>query len=115
MRTPSPDEAEPCAAASRLTHCVDFFEPGKVPLNHGAETYILQIADAIAHGEPIKPFRSNIIKRLKARRAKGIKWSEDEALADSERMPWHFDDTSSEESSSEDDDDEPAAKRKREK
>ena len=59
--------------------------------------------------------RSNIIKRLKARRAKGIKWSEDEALADAERMPWCFDNTSSEESSSEDDDDEPAAKRKREK
>ena len=58
---------------------------------------------------------NSTIKRLKARRAKGIKWSEDEALADSERMPWYFDDTSSEESSSEDDGDEPAAKRTREK
>ena len=47
--------------------------------------------------------------------SRAIKWSEDEALADAERMPWYFDDTSSDESSSEDDDDEPAAKRKREK
>ena len=48
-------------------------------------------------------------------RSKGTKWSEDEALADAERMPpWHFDESSSDESSSSDDDkDEPPAKKKR--
>ena len=71
-------------------------------------------ADAQPYGEPIKPFASNIIERLKARRSKGIKWSEDEALADAERMPWHFDESSSDETSSSDDDkDEPPAKKKR--
>ena len=69
-------------------------------------------SDAI---EAFQPFTSNIVTRLKARRAKGSKCTEDEMLADAERHPWEFDESSSNESSHSDDEDEdkPAAKKKR--
>ena len=97
------------------THSVEEIPPGKVPLDLGGETYKIQIATALRHNEPIQPFTSNIVTRLKARRAKGSKCTEDEMLADAERYPWEFDESSSNESSHSDDEDEdePAAKKKR--
>ena len=93
----------------KWTHSVEEFPPGGVPLDLGAETYKIQVADALRHNEPIRPFTSNIIAHLKERRAKGITRAEDEMLADAERCPWEFDDPPSDDSSS-DDNDEPAAK-----
>ena len=54
--------------------------------DHGADTCKIQIAEAINHGEPIKPFASNIIERASRlddpRASSGL--TEDEALADAE-------------------------------
>ena len=85
----------------KWTHSVDEFPPGDVPLHLGAETYKMQIADALRHNEPVQPFTSKIVSHLKARRAKGTKCSEDEMLADAERFPWEFDEPSSDEESGE--------------
>ena len=87
------------AHSMKWTHSVEEFPPGEVPLDLGAETYQIQVADALRHNEPIRPFTSNIVAHLKARRAKGTKCSEDEMLADAERFPWEFDEPSSDEES----------------
>ena len=85
----------------KWTHSVEEFPPGGVPLDLGAETYKIQVADALRHNEPIRPFAPNIVAHLKERRAKGIECTEDEMLADAERHPsWEFDDPSSDDSSS---------------
>ena len=102
------------AHSTRLTHCVDFFDQGEVPLHHGADTCKIQNCGS---NQPWRTdqaiYFQHVIERLKARRSKGIKWSEDEALADAERMPWCFNESSSDESSSSDDDkDEPPAKKR---
>ena len=100
------------AHSMKWTHSVDEFPPGNVPLDLGAETYKMQIADALRHNEPVQPFTSNIVSHLKARRAKGTKRTEDEMLADAERFPWEFVDepSSDEESGEESDDGKPPAK-----
>jgi len=84
----------------RHTRRVDFFGPGEVPLDHGAETFKMRIANALKQGDEILPFTSNIAKRVKERRLKGVAWTDEEELRDSETLPWCFDSSSSEDSSS---------------
>ena len=85
------------AHSEKLTGTVDMFWPGECSASdNGAETHLREVESQIRHEEPIEPFTSNILNRLRARRAKGIKWTEEEALADSERMPWTFNESTDE-------------------
>ena len=74
------------AHSEKLTGTVDMFWPGECSASdNGAETHLREVESQIRHEEPIEPFTSNMLNRLRARRAKGTPsgHSEEEALADS--------------------------------